>query len=65
MSTVTDTRPAAGWAERPDGRITFTQHDARFVDEAPAREGFHPYFIARHGIGPGSYTTWTYKPDGR
>lgn len=58
---ISDQRPPAGWSERPDDKIVFTMHDASFLASPPEREGFAPYFIARHGVGPGSWTSWTYK----
>jgi hypothetical protein len=60
-SITTDNRPEAGWVLCHDGRLTFTLHDASFLDEAPKRKGWVATFIGRHGTGPGSWTTWTYK----
>ena len=62
MTTVpTDNRPPAGWSERPNDTLVYVEHDATFLSRPPQREGFVPYFIGRHGIGPGSWTSWSYK----
>lgn len=58
---INDDRPPAGWSEKPGDRLVFTLHDAGFLADPPEREGYVPYFIARHGVGPGSWTSWTYK----
>lgn len=62
-ATQTANRPAAGWTE-PDsrGHVSVVVHDCDVLTRPPEREGFVAYFIGRHGIGPGSWTRWTYKP---
>lgn len=50
-------RPPAGWTERADGALTFTDHD-KWARPPAAPDGYTNRWIARHT----DWVTWIYRP---